>query len=440
MLMVSLSGIRGVVGQDLTAAGVLDYAVKFGRFCEKGKVAVGTDTRPSGPALKHAAIGGLLATGCEVVDLGVLPTPSILMSVKDLGCRGGMVITASHNPMEWNGLKLINSDGIFLGREEVDHMATKEESSVGWQELKGVVEDKGGVERHIGKILSLDYLDLEGLRRKKFKVVVDTCNGAAYRIGPELLRRLGCQVKEVNCRPDPPFPRPPEPKPSGLKELQKSLLKLQADIAFATDPDADRLCILSKSTLPLGEEYTLALSTELVLSKEKGVVVTNVSTSRLVDWVASRHGAEVLRTPIGEAHVVRAMLQRRAVIGGEGNGGVILPRVHPTRDSLTAMALILQLLLEKKLPIETIIDGYPPSRIVKKTVRISGNLNRPELVACFADAEVDETDGLLFSFSESWVSIRKSGTEPMVRVIAEAPTEEEASSLVNRAIKTLCAE
>jgi phosphomannomutase len=438
--MVSLAGIRGVVGQDLTAAGVLDYGVKFGHFCEKGKVAVGTDTRPSGPALKHAAIAGLLATGCEVVDLGVLPTPSVLISVKDLACKGGMVITASHNPMEWNGLKLINSQGIFLGSEEVKRMGAKEESWAEWHELKEVVEDRGGIERHIEKILSLDFLDLEGLRRRRLKVVIDTCNGAAYLIGPELLRRLGCEVTEMNCRPDPPFPRPPEPKPAGLTELQETLVKLEADIAFATDPDADRLCIVSKSGLPLGEEYTLALCTDLVLSKERGIVVTNVSTSKLVDWIASRYGAEVLRTPIGEAHVVKAMLRHGAVIGGEGNGGVILPRVHPTRDSLTAIALILELLLERERPIEAIIDSYPRSRIVKKTVRVSGDLNRPQLVACFADAELDETDGLLFSYSESWVSIRRSGTEPIVRVIAEAPTEEGASSLVKKAIRTLCAE
>lgn len=438
--MVSLSGIRGVVGRDLTPMEVLDYATKFGRFCEKGRVAIGRDTRPTGETLKHAVVAGLLATGCGVVDLGVLPTPSILLSVKELGCRGGVVITASHNPMEWNGLKLINSGGIFLGSEEVELMKAKEESWIGWQEQREVVEDTSGLERHLQKIFSLDYLDLEGLRRRRFRVVVDTCNGAAYLAAPELLHRLGCEVISMNCEPNPPFPRPPEPKPAGLKQLQTALVELNGDIGFATDPDADRLCIISKSELPLGEEYTLALSTELVLGKEPGKVVTNVSTSRLVDWIAERYGVEVVRKPIGEAHLVRAMSEHKAVIGGEGNGGVIVPKVHLTRDSLTAMALILQLLLERNEPVEKIIDSFPHLKIVKKTMKIAGELNRSELLNRFSNAEVDESDGLLFSYPDSWVSIRRSGTEPIVRIIAEAPTEDKASWLVGEAMETLCVE
>lgn len=438
--MVSLSGIRGVVGRDLTPVDVLGYAAKFGRFCKKGRVAIGRDTRPTGETLKHAVISGLLATGCDVVDLGVLPTPSILLSVKELGCRGGVVITASHNPMEWNGLKLINSEGIFLGSEEVELMEAESESWTGWQEQKGVVEDKNGLERHLQKILSLDYLDLEGFRKRRFRVVIDTCNGAAYLAAPELLRQLGCEVTAIHCQPNPPFPRPPEPKPAGLKVLQRALVESDGDIGFATDPDADRLCIISRSELALGEEYTLALSAELVLSKKRGKVVTNVSTSRLVDWITKRHGGEVVRTRIGEAHLVRAMSKHSAVIGGEGNGGVILPEVHSTRDSLTAMALILQLLLERNESVDEIIGSFPPLKMIKEKAKISGELNRSELLNRFSNAEVDETDGLLFSYSDSWVSIRRSGTEPIVRIIAEGPTEEKASQLIGEAKEILCVE
>jgi len=438
--MVSLSGIRGVVGSDLTPVRVADYAAKFGRFCERGKVAVGRDTRPTGETFKHAVIAGLLGTGCEVVDLGVLPTPSVLLSVRELRCDGGIVITASHNPLEWNGLKLINSDGIFLGNEEVERMKVKEEDWTGWQEHRGVVEDHSGIERHLQKILSLDYVDVEGLRKRKFKVVIDACNGAAYLAGPELLRQLGCEVAAIHCTSDPPFPRPPEPTPANLGELERTLVEFDGDIGFATDPDADRLCIITGCELPLGEEYTLALATELVLSKEKGKVVTNVSTSRLVDWIADRHGGEVLRTPIGEAHLVRAMLADGAVIGGEGNGGVVFPKVHPTRDSLTAIALILQLLLERDERVEKIIASFPPLRMIKERVKISGELDRSQLIDHFGGARVDETDGLLFSFPDSWVSIRRSGTEPIVRIIAEGPTEEKASQLVREAKEILCAE
>lgn len=438
--MVSLSGIRGVVGQDLTPPLVLDYASKFGRFSEKGKVAIGRDTRPTGETLKHAAIAGLLATGCEVVDLGVLPTPSILLSVKELGCKGGIVITASHNPIEWNGLKLVNSDGIFLDKEEVELMNTKTHGWVESKEQKELVEDRMGIERHLQRILSLDYLDLGGLQRRRFRVIVDTCNGAAYQAAPELLRRLGCEVIAINCESKPPFPRPPEPKPVHLRELQRALVELNGDIGFATDPDADRLCIVAKSELPLGEEYTLALSTELVLSKETGKVVTNVSTSRLVDWIAKKYGVEVVRTPIGEAHVVRAMLRNGAVIGGEGNGGVILPKVHPTRDSLTAMALILELLLERNESVEKVVSEFPHLRMVKEKVKVSRELNRSQLLNRFSDAQVDESDGFLFSYPDSWISIRKSGTEPIVRIIAEAQDEEEALKLIKKAMEILCVE
>lgn len=228
MLIVSLSGIRGVVGQDLTPVEVLDYGAKFGRFCDGGKVVVGTDTRPTGKTLKHAAITGLLATGCDVVDLGVLPTPTILLSVKELGCKGGIVITASHNPLEWNGLKLINSQGIFLSREEADAMNAKTSGWRDYREQGRLTEDEEGLERHLQKILSLDYLDVPGLRKRRFKVVVDACNGAAYRAAPELLRRLGCEVTSLYCEPTPPFPRAPEPTPAGLTRLRKALVEVGA--------------------------------------------------------------------------------------------------------------------------------------------------------------------------------------------------------------------
>ncbi len=440
MLIRSLSGIRGIVGQDLTPSEVLDYSSRFGRFCGKGRVAVGRDSRPTGEALKSAAVAGLLATGCEVVDLGIVPTPSALLSVKALECAGGIVITASHNPMEWNGLKLINSSGIFLDAEETNSMYEMKEGWAGFAEHGALIEDELCVERHIEKILALGLLDLEGMKRRSFKVVIDTCNGAAYRAGPQLLRALGCEVITMNCELTGTFPRPTEPNPSLLNDLKDAAIELGADVGFATDPDADRLGIVSKSEQPLGEEYTLALATELVLSKERGKVVTNVSTSSLIDWVARRHAGEVVRTPIGEAHVVRKILASQALIGGEGNGGVILPRVHPTRDSLTGMALALQLLLERDVPLETIIEGFPSLRIIKKKVTLEGDFRESELRDHFADAEVDETDGLLFKYADSWLSVRKSGTEPIVRVIAEAPTEERALALVDRAIGLLPAD
>jgi phosphomannomutase len=336
--------------------------------------------------------------------------------------------------MEWNGLKLINGAGIFLDADETKSMNEEDEGWASTNEHRTLILDGLGVERHIEKISALDVLDLDALRRRRFKVVVDACNGAAYRAAPELLRRLGCEVTALNCELTGTFPRPTEPNPSALTDLKRAVTEIGADCGFATDPDADRLGVISKSAQPLGEEYTLALSAELLLSKQRGKAVTNISTSSLIDWVAKRHGGEVIRTPIGEAHVVRGMLASQAVIGGEGNGGVILPKVHPTRDSLTAMALTLQLLMEREESLEAIIEAFPTLKIVKKKVAIEGELREAKLRSHFDDGELDETDGLLFRYPDSWLSVRKSGTEPIVRVIAEAPTEERATALVDRAI------
>lgn len=434
-MIISVSGLRGIAGEDLTDELIFKYTHAFGNFCNNGKVVVGRDTRPSGEMVKRSCFKGLLSAGCEVVDLGILPTPSILFSTKELRADGGISITASHNPIEWNGLKFVNSKGLFLNKKEYEKFERMvKETKVFPVCLKATKSIGKPIDRHIKKILSLEYLDIPALKKRRFKVIIDTCNGAGYEIGPKLLQKLGCEVIRMNCNPFEPFPRPPEPNLENLMALKRRVIKENADVGFGLDPDGDRLAVCSKKDFPLGEEYTVVLAASLILGKKKGCVVTNLSTTKLIDDVATEKGASVIRTRVGEANVVEAILKNKAIIGGEGNGGVILPDVHLTRDASTGMALILQYILERRESIENILDKFPKYYIVKKKISIKTDrvLRLGRLKEKFGGAEINEEDGLKFSWKDSWVHIRKSGTEPIMRIIAEAKTEKEAQSLIKQ--------
>jgi len=375
--------------------------------------------------------------GKTVIDLGICPTPTVQFAVEDHEAAGGIVITASHNPLPWNGLKFIGADGIFLDAAEMKRLQTRrieiQAQQESYQEAEGSIETyERVVDDHIESVLALPYLDEDLIQKAGFRVVVDAVNGAAYRAIPELLRRLGCEVVEINCHYDQPFPRSPEPLPENLTELNKTVLDNKAHLGFAIDPDGDRLAIVSDIGQPISEEYTLVLATKLVLSKFPNLdqkVVTNLSTTMAVDVIAKEYGASVIRTPIGEINVAKKMQEVDAAIGGEGNGGVLLPEAHLGRDSLVAAALILQLLAEEARPLSVLMQDLPHYEMIKLKVP-RGNLELGDVIEdlkkLVTPEEIDQQDGIKFIWQDRWVHLRPSNTEPIIRIYAEALTKQVA--------------
>jgi phosphomannomutase len=353
------------------------------------------------------------------------------------------MISASHNPIEWNALKFIGSSGLFLEASEGAEMRALVDRGIpraSWDHLGDVTIDDRAVERHLERVLSIPYLDVKGIRGKRFKVALDCVRGAGKVIMPALLDRLGCEVVAINMEPDGRFPRPPEPVAENLGELERLVLGSGAAVGFAVDPDVDRLALVSEKGKAIGEDYTLALAARLVLRHRPGTVVTNLSTSRVVDDVARTAGAAIIRAPVGEVNVAIRMRQEKAPVGGEGNGGVILREVHLGRDAPVGAALTLQLMHEENRPLSSIAGDLPRYVIVKdKLDRPAASLESVyvSLRQAFSDASVDTQDGLRLAWSDRWVHIRPSGTEPIVRVIAEAPTEREAKELVRRSREPL---
>jgi phosphomannomutase len=441
-LMVSVSGIRGRVGAGLTPEVVCQYTSAFGAWSiarsTSRTIVLARDSRVSGPMFHRAAVAALQSVGADVVDIGMAPTPTLQLAVEDLHAAGGLAITASHNPIEWNALKFVGASGLFLDAAEGADMRRFIDRVIPratWDRIGTVVPDESAIERHIARILDLSFIDVEGIRKRKFRVALDTCHGAGAVIMPLLLERLGCEVRSINLTPDGRFHRPPEPVAENLGELEALVRETGAAVGFATDPDVDRLALVANDGRAIGEDYTLALAVQVVLSKRPGLVVTNLSTSRVVDDVAAAHGGQVARAPVGEVNVAVRMRDDHAVVGGEGNGGVILPDVHLGRDAPVAAALVLQLLHASGEPLTATVARYPQYRIVKEKLdRPPGPLHTvyETLRGEFADADVDMQDGLRLSWPDRWVHVRPSGTEPIVRVIAEARNETEARQLIAR--------
>jgi phosphomannomutase len=386
----------------------------------------------------RVALGALQSVGCTVIDVGLTMTPTLQLAVEHHHAAGGVMLSASHNPIEWNALKLIAPTGLFLDAAEGAEMREAMERGVAratWDKLGQVEVDVDAARRHLDRVLALPYLDVAAIRKRAFRVALDCCRGAGGAFIPGLLERLGCQVTAINLETDGHFPRPPEPVPENLGDLERLVRDSGAEIGFAVDPDVDRLALVSDAGRAIGEDYTLALATRVVLRRQAGKVVTNLSTSRVVDDAAALMGASVIRAPVGEVNVATRMRDERAVIGGEGNGGVILPELHLGRDAPVGIALMLQLLLDENRPLSAIVGDTPRYSIVKD------KLDRPNapllsvyaaLRAAFPDAVADTQDGLRLAWNDRWVHVRPSGTEPIVRVIAEAPTEAAARELVAR--------
>jgi phosphomannomutase len=444
--MVSVSGVRGRVGEGLTPEVVARYAAGFGawaRACADGvgsssEVVVGRDSRVSGPMFHRVVLSALQSVGCNVIDVGLAPTPTIQLAVEHHGAAGGLAITASHNPIEWNALKFIGPSGLFLDATESAEMRAVVDGEiphVSWDKLGTVDSDVAAIARHQDAILALPFLDVDGIRRRQFHVALDCVRGAGGAFMPRFLERLGCRVSAINLETDGVFPRAPEPVPQNLGQLEELVKKSGANIGFAVDPDVDRLALVSDEGRAIGEDYTLALASKVVYRYRPGGIVINLSTSRIIDDVAREQNRQVIRAPVGEVNVATRMRSENTAIGGEGNGGVILTELHLGRDAPVGAALILQLLHEENRPLSAIVASYPRYCIVKD------KLDRPDaslddvyrtLRSAFPDAEADTQDGLRLSWADRWVHIRPSGTEPIVRVIAEAPSEAEAQALIAR--------
>jgi len=434
-LKISISGVRGVIGESLTPTLLTRFAQAFGTYVGPATIVMGRDPRTSGEMVKQAVIAGLVSSGCRVVDIGMCPVPTIQLLVRHHRAHGGIAITASHNPAEWNALKFIGSDGLFLNsgqaREMLDIYHQGEYTKVTGAEMREVEEISGATDLHIQKIL--EVLGPLPPREKPLRVVLDACNGAGSLIGPKLLETLGAEVLSINVTPNGLFPRPAEPVAENLGDLSTAVTKHGADIGFAQDMDADRLAIVSEKGRPIGEDYTLLLATLYVLGKQLGPVVANLSSTSALQAVAQRFNCPVFLTRIGEVNVTEVMQRENAVIGGEGNGGVIYPRINFARDSLVGMAVVLHLLAESGKTVTEITNSLPAFSMIKEKLacpsdKISTVLRM--LRHDYADYPLDVRDGVKVVLPSGWFLVRGSNTEPIIRVIAEAANESTAREIV----------
>ncbi len=438
-LMVSVSGIRGIVGDGLDPHTIVKYTSAYADFCGPGDIVIGSDGRISGTMVKEIIIGTLLAKGNNVIDIGVCPTPTVLYNVNKLNCVGGISVSASHNPNEWNALKLLNNLGEFMTPEQNREMLANLESSnknyKPWNELGTVKSYSDGLKNHIEDVLKLKVIDVEKIKQKKFKVLLDCVNGAGSYVMPELLEKLGCEVIKINCEKTGIFPRLPEPVPENLTETMRAVKEHNADLGVVVDPDVDRLVLITDEGKPFSEENTIVQAVRFILNKEKGNVVVNMSTTRGVDEVAKKAGCKVFRSPVGEANVVKKMKEVNAVIGGEGSGGVIYPALHYGRDALVGTVIILQHLAEFSGTMTELKKALPSYEIVKKKIDISGinpDMVIKKLKEMYAGENINTDDGLRIDFEDHWVHFRKSNTEPIIRCIAEAKTKEDAEKYIDK--------
>lgn len=445
LLKIGVSGIRGVVGEFLTPALACSFAQAFGTYVGAGRVAVGRDTRSSGEMLQHAVSCGLLASGCEVMDLGILPTPTIQIYVGATRARGGIALTASHNPPEYNALKLFNSEGLFFNNYERGELIDLYHQSNFRQatnhEIRRVISDHITAPKlHVERVLQ--HADVDLIRSRRFRVALDAVNGAGSMLTPGFLRdALGCELHAIAIDPSQPFPRVAEPRPDTLGELQELVCRSRSSIGFAQDPDGDRLAVIDETGRVLDNDDVLALATDAALRRLPGDVVVNLTTSSVIDDIATSHGRRVYRTPVGEANVVEMMQAVKAAIGGEGaNGGIIFPAVHLCRDSYTGMAFLLDRMAESGEGISTIAARLP--RYFRKLGKVAYEHGRlgslmQRLEENFPDSETDRSDGLKLTLPEGWIHVRSSNTEPLLRLAAEARSEPEMENLYGRVMRLL---
>ncbi len=432
-LMVSISGIRGIVGDGLDPNILVKFSSAFADFVGKGKVVIGRDARISGEMVRQIVTGTLLAKGLDVVDIGICPTPTVQYTVKNLKANGGIAISASHNPNQWNALKLLNDTGQFMTPEEnvqlIKLLEISDEKYSSWDNLGRSEDYSEGLTKHMADVLNLKHIDLAAIRKRKFKVLADCVNGAGVYVIPQLLREFGCEVIEMNCEKTGVFPRLPEPLPENLTETLKAVKDNNADLGIVVDPDVDRLVLITNEGKPFGEEYTITQAVKFILSKEKGSAVVNLSTTRAVDDVAAGFGQKVFRSPVGEANVVKKMKEVGAIIGGEGSGGVIYPALHYGRDALVGIAITLQNLLEFGGSMSEFKKSLPEYHISKKKILLE-NVEPDSVIKALSEKnsgqKINTDDGLRIDFPDHWVHFRKSNTEPIIRIVTEAKDKNSA--------------
>ena len=452
-LMVSISGIRGIVGNSLTPEVVVKYASAFAEYCNRGTVVIGRDGRITGRSIAHLVSSTLSQMGCNVVAIEICPTPTVALGVEAYKAAGGISITASHNPMQWNGLKFLASSGLFLDPDENrafwEIAANQPRTYAAWDKQGQYVAAPEMIDKHIKNVTSLPYIDIERVRKRKFRVVVDCVNAAGGIIIPKLLREFGCDVVEMNCEVSGIFSHTPEPIPENLSELSARVQQERADLGIAVDPDVDRLVLIDERGQPIGEEYTIASVVKFVLSKYSASattsagkpnavsprVVVNLSTTRAIDDICARYGAELIRTPVGEINVAKKMKDVGALVGGEGSGGVILPASHIGRDAPVGVGLTLQNLAEFGGTVSELKQSLPQYSITKGKVDL-GSLKPDDVLKKIQDkygskGKITTTDGLKLDFPDRWVHLRKSNTEPIIRIIAEAAQKSQADELVS---------
>ena len=440
-LIVGVSGIRGIVGESLTPSVMVQFARAYGTLLKGGRVVLGRDSRPSGEMFAYAAAAGLTAAGCEVTQLGMVMTPTVAHAICTGRYDGGIVITASHNPGQWNGMKVLDQRGLAPDPSRAKRLAAIRDRGeyrdvrAGFAPLQ--IDDQAG-ERHVEAVQAAVECDLRPLAG--MRVVLDSVNGAGGIDSGAFLTSFGCDLVHINDEPTGLFTHGPEPIAENLTQLCDKVRSAEAKVGFVQDPDADRLAVVDENGVFIGEEYTLALAVRSVLSRRPGPVAANLSTSRIIDDIAAEFGVEVFRTPVGEAHVARAVLQHECVVGGEGNGGVIDPRISPVRDSLSAMSHILQLMAATGKSISALVAEIPPYTMIKQKfdfprARIDTAL-RAVAAACGdiggADGRMNDSDGVRIDTPRGWVHIRASNTEPIVRIMAEAADADTCEAMIDR--------
>lgn len=458
-LIKSISGIRGTIGghagDNLTPLDVVKFTTAYARLIaernpgRKLTIVVGRDARISGEMVANLVEGTLLGCGVDVVNVGLCTTPGTELAVTAHKADGGIIITASHNPRQWNALKLLNGDGEFLSDAEGKRvLAMAEEEDYAYPEIDGighVVSRESYNERHIEQVLALPLVDVEAVRARKFKVVVDAVNSVGGVVMPELLRRLGCEVVELNCEPTGEFAHNPEPLPQNLTEIAEIIVREKADLGIVVDPDVDRLAFVNEDGTMFVEEYTLVAVADYVLSHKVGNTVSNLSSSRALRDVTERRGGHYYASAVGEVNVVAKMKEVGAVIGGEGNGGVIYPELHYGRDALVGTALFLTYLAQRGLTMTQLRATYPAYFASKNKIELTPAIDVDkvlrEIKTRYAGEQVNDIDGVKIDFAENWVHLRKSNTEPIIRVYTEAKSMEEADALAQRfigEIKQIC--
>lgn len=441
-LMVSVSGIRGIIGDGLTPDVIVEFSTAYAEWTKSlfknPTIILGRDSRVTGKMVSELVSSTLNWCGCHVIDLGVVPTPTVQVAVEEFKAQGGIIVSASHNPAQWNALKLLNHTGEFMSPKEGETLlkikSEKKFTYAEWNTVGSFKKIRDYHITHIENVLKLDVLDLPKIAKRKPRIVVDAVEGAGFLAVPLLLEKMGCEVVRMNCGGNGIFPHTPEPLPENLTTLMDRVVAEKADFGLALDPDADRLAVIMENGKSFGEEYTITAAVDFILSKKKGTVVSNLSTTRAVDDVAKKHGVQSFKSKVGEINVVKKMQEVGAVIGGEGSGGVIYPESHYGRDSLVAAALITAYYVEKNKSMTAIKSELPQYEMGKKKIDLGSN-NPDEIISKIIKGSsgltIDVQDGLKIDLPHGWVQMRKSNTEPIIRIYSEAATKSEADQLAD---------